>query len=48
MAKATPMVHQYLSIKEDYPDAILFFRMGDFTRCFLRMPKSPPGFWKSP
>jgi len=35
MAKATPMVHQYLSIKEDYPDAILFFRMGDFYEMFF-------------
>ena len=28
--KATPMIRQYLSIKEEYPDAILFYRMGDF------------------
>ena len=35
MAKATPMVHQYLSIKENYPDAILFFRMGDFYEMFF-------------
>ena len=35
MAKATPMVHQYLSIKEDYPDSILFFRMGDFYEMFF-------------
>jgi len=33
MAKATkltPMFRQYRSIKQDHPDAILFFRMGDF------------------
>jgi DNA mismatch repair protein MutS len=35
MAKATPMVHQYLSVKEDYPDSILFFRMGDFYEMFF-------------
>ncbi len=30
----TPMIAQYLSIKKDYPDAILFFRMGDFYETF--------------
>ncbi|MFW6179688.1 MAG: hypothetical protein ACOC43_15130, partial [Desulfohalobiaceae bacterium] len=27
-AKLTPMLKQYLGIKESYPDALLFFRMG--------------------
>ncbi|RLC07952.1 MAG: DNA mismatch repair protein MutS, partial [Deltaproteobacteria bacterium] len=35
MAKATPMVRQYLSIKQRYPDAVLFFRMGDFYEMFF-------------
>jgi DNA mismatch repair protein MutS len=35
MAKATPMVQQYLSIKEEHPDAVLFFRMGDFYEMFF-------------
>jgi len=35
MVKATPMVQQYLSIKAQYPDAILFFRMGDFYEMFF-------------
>ncbi len=35
MVKATPMVQQYLSIKENHPDAILFFRMGDFYEMFF-------------
>ncbi|MBE9580011.1 MAG: DNA mismatch repair protein MutS [Proteobacteria bacterium] len=35
MAKATPMVQQYLSIKHNYSDAILFFRMGDFYEMFF-------------
>jgi DNA mismatch repair protein MutS len=30
MVKATPMVQQYLAIKQQYSDAILFYRMGDF------------------
>jgi len=35
MPKATPMVQQYLSIKQEYPDSILFFRMGDFYEMFF-------------
>ena len=31
----TPMVRQYLSIKEKYKDAILFFRLGDFYEMFF-------------
>ncbi len=31
----TPMMRQYLSIKREHPDAILFFRMGDFYEMFL-------------
>ena len=33
--KLTPMLTQYLSIKEQYPDALLFFRMGDFYELFF-------------
>ena len=29
------MIKQYLSIKEEYPDAILFYRMGDFYEMFF-------------
>ena len=35
MAKKTPMMQQYLEIKADYPDAILFFRLGDFYEMFM-------------
>ena len=35
MSELTPMMRQYLEIKADYPDAILFFRMGDFYEMFL-------------
>ena len=31
----TPMMRQFLSIKEKYPNEILFFRMGDFYEMFL-------------
>ncbi|MDM8532124.1 DNA mismatch repair protein MutS [Anaerolineales bacterium HSG25] len=30
----TPLRRQYLQIKQNHPDAILFFRMGDFYECF--------------
>jgi DNA mismatch repair protein MutS len=29
------MIKQYLSIKDEYPDAILFYRMGDFYEMFF-------------
>ena len=29
------MIKQYLAIKGDYPDAILFYRMGDFYEMFF-------------
>ena len=32
--KNTPMMEQYLSIKEQYPDAFLFYRLGDFYELF--------------
>jgi DNA mismatch repair protein MutS len=35
MASATPMMRQYLEIKARYPDAILFFRLGDFYEMFM-------------
>ncbi len=35
MSKMTPMLRQYLGIKGEYPDAILFFRMGDFYEMFF-------------
>ena len=33
--KTTPMIRQYLSIKEEYADAILLYRMGDFYEMFF-------------
>ncbi|NOY85821.1 MAG: DNA mismatch repair protein MutS [Deltaproteobacteria bacterium] len=32
---STPMMKQYLSIKREHPDSILFFRMGDFYEMFM-------------
>ncbi|VEU80686.1 DNA mismatch repair protein MutS [Haploplasma axanthum] len=31
----TPMMQQYLKIKEDYADALVFFRLGDFYELFF-------------
>ena len=31
----TPMMKQYISIKKEYADAILFFRLGDFYEMFM-------------
>ncbi|WP_108669319.1 DNA mismatch repair protein MutS [Peribacillus acanthi] len=35
MATYTPMIQQYLTIKADYQDAFLFFRLGDFYEMFF-------------
>ena len=34
-AKLTPMFEQYLRIKAEHPDALLFYRMGDFYELFF-------------
>ena len=34
--KITPMLRQYLAIKDEHRDAILFYRMGDFYEMFLK------------
>lgn len=34
-SKHTPMMQQYLRIKADYPDQLLFYRMGDFYELFF-------------
>ena len=33
--KMTPMLRQYLNIKEQYPDCLVFFRLGDFYEMFF-------------
>ena len=35
MAELTPMMRQYLELKEAYPEALLFFRLGDFYEMFF-------------
>jgi len=40
MKKLTPMMTQYLDLKEQYPDSLLFFRMGDFYELFFEDAKT--------
>ncbi len=35
MAKLTPMMQQYLDLKQEYDDCILMFRLGDFYEMFF-------------
>ena len=34
-SKVSPMMQHYLSVKEEYPDCILFYRLGDFYEMFF-------------
>ncbi len=34
MSNVTPMMQQYLKIKSEYQDCLLFFRLGDFYEMF--------------
>ena len=34
MAELTPMMRQYMEVKEKNPDTLLFFRLGDFYEMF--------------
>ena len=33
--KKTPMLEQFVSIKKEYPDTLLFYRMGEFYELFF-------------
>ncbi|MCC8022910.1 MAG: DNA mismatch repair protein MutS, partial [Clostridiales bacterium] len=35
MGKLSPMMQQYFEMKKDYPDTLLFFRLGDFYEMFF-------------
>ena len=34
LSRHTPMMQQYLRIKADFPDTLVFYRMGDFYELF--------------
>ena len=38
--KLTPMMQQYMAVKEQNPDAILFYRLGDFYEMFFEDAKA--------
>ena len=40
MAKLSPMMEQYFQIKKEYPDTLLFFRLGDFYEMFFEDAKT--------
>ena len=42
MAELSPMMKQYLQIKEQNKDSILFFRLGDFYEMFFDDAKPLP------
>ena len=33
----TPMMAQYLTIKAEFPDTLVFYRMGDFYELFFEI-----------
>lgn len=35
MAEVTPMMKQYLELRDKYKDCILFYRLGDFYELFM-------------
>ena len=35
MAQLTPMMQKYMETKKEYPDCILFYRLGDFYEMFF-------------
>ena len=45
MAELTPMMRQYMEVKEKNPDTLLFFRLGDFYEMFGRTPGRLRGSW---
>lgn len=42
MADFTPMMRQYMEVKQQYMDAVLFYRLGDFYESFSTTPCWPP------
>ena len=35
--KLSPMMQQYMDIKDKYPEELVFYRLGIFMKCFLMM-----------
>lgn len=43
----TPMMQQYLKLKAQHPEILLFYRMGDFTNCSMTMQNAHRSCWIS-
>ena len=43
--KLSPMMSKYLQTKEEYPDCILFYRLGDFYEMFFDDAKTSQRNW---
>lgn len=41
----TPMMRHYVEMKEQYPHALVLYRVGDFFETFFRMPLPLPASW---
>lgn len=39
LEKLSPMMKQYMEIKANYEEELLFYRLGDFYELFLKMEK---------
>lgn len=44
MTKQTPLMQQYWSLKDEYPDTLLFFQVGDFYELFFEDAKKASAF----
>ena len=44
----SPLMRQYRDIKQGYPEAILFFRVGDFYEMFYEDAQDASGCYRSP
>ncbi len=44
MTKTTPLMQQYWALKQEYPDALLFFQVGDFYELFFDDAKKAAAF----
>ena len=48
LSSHTPMMQQYWKLKNQHPEQLMFYRMGDFYEIFYEDAKRPPSCWISP
>ncbi len=47
MSQLSPMMRHYMETKKQYPDCILFYRLGDFYEMFFEdAPERHPENWR--